>query len=119
MCTPALPKPSPAKVAAMAICRRACSSEPSRTAVRKLSASRLIAFSAHMSATGVAQSEGLAPPGMADPGLDLLRHYVEHADRGALRPGARRRRDGDQRVQRVLGVAAAADRLVDVVHQLT
>ena len=54
MCTPALPKPSPAKVAAIAICSRAAVSSPSLTAVRNAPASRLIAFSDHMSAIGLA-----------------------------------------------------------------
>ena len=54
MCTPALPKPSPAKVAAIAICSRASVSAPSLTARRKAPASSDIAFSDHMSAIGLA-----------------------------------------------------------------
>ncbi len=53
MCTPALPKPIPAKVAAIAMSIRAASSSPSRTARRNEVASSDIAFSDHMSATGL------------------------------------------------------------------
>jgi hypothetical protein len=54
MCTPALPKPMPADVAAMAMFIRASTSSPSRTAVRKDRASSCSAFSDRMSATGFA-----------------------------------------------------------------
>ena len=58
MCTPALPKPIPAKVAAIAMSIRASTSSPSRTAVRKDCASSDRAFSDHMSATGLAPQYG-------------------------------------------------------------
>ena len=53
MCTPALPKPMPAKVAAMAMSERAWTSSPCRTARRNDPASRLSAFSDHMSEIGL------------------------------------------------------------------
>ena len=58
MCTPALPKPSPAKVAASAISWRASASSPWCTARRKAVASRDIAFSDHMSEIGLAPQYG-------------------------------------------------------------
>ena len=54
MCTPALPNPSPAKVAASAICSRTSMSPPSLTAERNDPASSDSAFSDHMSAIGLA-----------------------------------------------------------------
>ena len=54
MCTPALPNPSPANVAAIAISSRAGWSSPSRTARRNAPESSDIAFSDHMSAIGLA-----------------------------------------------------------------
>jgi hypothetical protein len=53
MCTPALPNPMPAKVAAIAMSPRAFASSPCRTARRKEPASRLRDFSAHMSEIGL------------------------------------------------------------------
>ncbi len=58
-------------------------------------------------------------PGVADPGLDLQRQHVHHADGRALGAGARRGGDGDERLQRLRRRLALADRHVDVVHQLT
>ena len=58
MCTPALPKPIPANVAARAMSARAPSSSPSRTALRNEPASSPIAFSDHMSEMGFAPQYG-------------------------------------------------------------
>ncbi len=52
MCTPALPNPMPANVAAMAMSARAWASSPRRTAVRNDVASSRMARSDHMSETG-------------------------------------------------------------------
>ena len=57
MCTPALPKPIPAKASTAASPRDpapGASTRPSITDVRNEVASRLIAFSAHMSPIGLA-----------------------------------------------------------------
>jgi hypothetical protein len=53
MCTPALPKPIPANVAASAMSVRASRLSPSCTAERKEAPSSRIAFSDHMSAIGL------------------------------------------------------------------
>ena len=53
MCTPELPKPIPAKVAAIIMFERASRLSPSCTAVRNDCAMRPIAFSHHRSDTGL------------------------------------------------------------------
>ena len=53
-CTPALPKPIPANVAASSICSRAWSSDRSRTARTRLAATISIARAAHTSLIGLA-----------------------------------------------------------------
>ena len=58
-------------------------------------------------------------PDVADPGLDLGGEDVEDRDRRALRAGARRGRDRDERLQRALGRTAATNRAVDVIEQVT
>src|SRR5680860_394825 len=56
---------------------------------------------------------------MADPGLDLERQHIEHADGGALTTRTRGGGYGDQRTQSVDRRDAPAHRDVDVVHQFT
>jgi hypothetical protein len=63
MCTPALPNPRPAKVAAMAMSERACRLPPSRTAVVNARASSPRAFSDHMSETGFEPQYGTRSSG--------------------------------------------------------
>ena len=53
MCTPELPNPMPANVAASIMLLRACTSEPLPNAVRKDWASSVSAFSHHRSETGL------------------------------------------------------------------
>jgi hypothetical protein len=54
MCTPALPKPTPAIVAASAMLLRASTSEPSATARRRFAPMSSIAFTHRRSASGCA-----------------------------------------------------------------
>ena len=51
-----------------------------------------------------------------DPALGLEVREVEDGDGGRLRPGARRGRDRQQRLERARRLATLADRRVDVVH---
>ena len=63
MCTPALPKPSPANVAAIAIASRALTSEPSRTAAGSAHESSCNDLSANMSARGLEPQYGTRSSG--------------------------------------------------------
>ncbi len=68
---------------------------------------------------GIDDRHGRPHEAVRDPAFCLLVRDVEDGDRGRLRARSRGGRDGDQREERRGRLPAAADRRVDVVHDLT